>query len=175
MKRVRTFHCTLRGTPSPPFLPSLRLTAGAVRCYPLWSFPRRASLRAMSSSASREVTGVPSEEEAESYRKSRIYTRTGDTGMTSLYNMQRRCKAEDFFMALGSVDEVNSLLGVVREHALLEQNGLEEHIAQVPHPLPPRTVTPAPCFPSHPPLACVLPPLSCRAGCWMSAPTSPLR
>ena len=50
-------------------------------------------------------------EGAESWRKSKIYTRTGDTGNTSLYNMQRKCKAEDFFQALGTVDEVNSQLG----------------------------------------------------------------
>lgn len=48
------------------------------------------------------------------WRKSKIYTRTGDTGTTSLYNMQRKCKAEDFFQALGTVDEINSQLGSVQ-------------------------------------------------------------
>ena len=141
MSSLRALRCALRAARLHPLPSSCFISAvGGVRRASLTT-PRVYALlppppcvfmsSSTSTSTSREATGVPSEAEAEAYRKSRIYTRTGDTGMTSLYNLERRCKAEDFFMALGTVDEVNSQLGVVREHALLEQNGLEEHIAQV--------------------------------------------
>ena len=67
----------------------------------------------ISSTASTSSTNAAAEGSGDGWRKSRIYTRTGDTGTTSLYNMQRKCKAEDFFQALGTVDEVNSQLGSV--------------------------------------------------------------
>jgi cob(I)alamin adenosyltransferase len=44
--------------------------------------------------------------------KSAIYTRTGDEGKTSLFNGDRMFKNEDFFEALGTVDEVSSWIGV---------------------------------------------------------------
>ena len=69
-----------------------------------------------STASSTSTTADSSAEGSESWRKSRIYTKTGDTGTTSLYNMQRKCKAEDFFQALGTVDEVNSQLGSVIEY-----------------------------------------------------------
>ena len=66
-----------------------------------------------SSTASASLSSVEGSDGG--WRKSRIYTKTGDTGTTSLYNMQRKCKAEDFFQALGTVDEVNSQLGSVTQ------------------------------------------------------------
>lgn len=48
----------------------------------------------------------------------KIYTKTGDQGTTTLYNMQRLPKNVDYFQALGDVDELNSHLGLVREYFL---------------------------------------------------------
>ena len=125
MKRVRGgLPHYLSTTSSPSFPAFTTCTAPCVRHYrsvrthisnishfPTSTLPPSFFSSSMSSTASRATTGSPTPEEAESYRKSRIYTRTGDTGTTSLYNMERRCKAEDFFQALGTVDEVNSQLG----------------------------------------------------------------
>jgi len=43
----------------------------------------------------------------------RIYTKTGDTGETSLFGGRRVAKSELRVEAYGSVDEVNSMIGVV--------------------------------------------------------------
>lgn len=45
---------------------------------------------------------------------SKIYTKTGDRGKTSLFNGQRVAKSSDRVSAYGSVDEFNSLLGIIR-------------------------------------------------------------
>ena len=47
----------------------------------------------------------------------KIYTKTGDAGSSSLYSGERRPKDEATFAALGDIDEVNSTLGLAREHA----------------------------------------------------------
>jgi len=41
----------------------------------------------------------------------KIYTKTGDTGQTSLFTGQRVSKTDPFIEALGSVDECNSAVG----------------------------------------------------------------
>lgn len=43
-----------------------------------------------------------------------IYTRTGDDGTTSLYGGKRVLKCEDLVDAYGSIDELNSWVGLVR-------------------------------------------------------------
>lgn len=43
---------------------------------------------------------------------SKIYTRTGDKGMTSLFSGERISKNNPFIEAIGSVDEANSALGL---------------------------------------------------------------
>jgi cob(I)alamin adenosyltransferase len=42
-----------------------------------------------------------------------IYTRTGDTGMTSLFGGKRVLKCEELVDAYGSMDELNSWIGLV--------------------------------------------------------------
>jgi len=44
----------------------------------------------------------------------RIYTRSGDAGQSGLFNGQRLPKTAAIFAAIGDVDELNSLLGVIR-------------------------------------------------------------
>ena len=46
----------------------------------------------------------------------RIYTRTGDDGTTALGNDQRRKKYDPRIVAYGTIDELNSVIGVARLH-----------------------------------------------------------
>jgi cob(I)alamin adenosyltransferase len=77
------------------------------------------------------TASVASESKSDQYKKSSIYTRKGDDGLTSLYNMQRLCKAESYFQALGSVDELNSTLGICNAYAVIEDNGLSSVITDI--------------------------------------------
>lgn len=46
----------------------------------------------------------------------KIYTKTGDKGQTSLGNNERVAKVSPIIEAIGSVDEANSAIGLVRAH-----------------------------------------------------------
>ncbi|TLY49718.1 MAG: cob(I)yrinic acid a,c-diamide adenosyltransferase [Gammaproteobacteria bacterium] len=71
-------------------------------------------------------------------RLSKIYTRTGDDGTTGLGDGTRVAKDSARVGAYGTVDELNSTLGVVLAQTMLEQNvpaAVRETLTQVQHDL----------------------------------------
>jgi cob(I)alamin adenosyltransferase len=50
----------------------------------------------------------------------KIYTKTGDTGISSLYNGSRVPKSNIIFECLGDIDELNSNLGMLKAYYLFE-------------------------------------------------------
>src|SRR6476646_2632712 len=57
----------------------------------------------------------------------KIYTRTGDEGETSLLGGRRVRKEDMRIEAIGSVDEVNAALGVVRAELARSEDAPENH------------------------------------------------
>jgi cob(I)alamin adenosyltransferase len=71
-------------------------------------------------------------------RLSRIYTRTGDQGDTALAGGQRVAKDDQRIEAYGTVDELNSFVGLARAAALDSQgrlDGLAASLLRVQHQL----------------------------------------
>ena len=64
-------------------------------------------------------------------KKSLLYTRTGDLGTTSLVNGQRVAKDNERLEAYGTVDELNSWIGVlISDHAMPAAQGAELRLVQ---------------------------------------------
>lgn len=59
--------------------------------------------------------------EMETKAAMKIYTRTGDDGTTGLYRGGRVKKSHPLIGAIGSVDELNAAIGVVRAHEVAEE------------------------------------------------------
>lgn len=58
-----------------------------------------------------------------------VYTRTGDRGKTSLYGGKRVFKSDLRIEAIGSVDELNSAIGIVL--SLLRHKDIQKELAQI--------------------------------------------
>jgi len=59
----------------------------------------------------------------------KIYTKTGDSGQTSLFGGGRVSKSAARIEAYGTVDELNSILGMARAHGLTETS--DERLEQI--------------------------------------------
>ena len=55
------------------------------------------------------------------HRLSKIYTRTGDSGTTGLGDGSRVAKDDLRIQALGDVDELNAVIGVLRSHIVISE------------------------------------------------------
>ncbi|KAJ1982993.1 hypothetical protein H4R34_001535 [Dimargaris verticillata] len=63
--------------------------------------------------------------------KSKLYTRTGDKGKSSLYSGARAPKSSLVFSVLGDIDELNSSIGIAHHYCRATQNGLHEQLEEV--------------------------------------------
>lgn len=64
-----------------------------------------------------------------------IYTKTGDRGQTSLMGGERISKANLRVESYGTVDELNSVIGVVIAHLPVKNTPLEEALENIQHDL----------------------------------------
>ena len=67
------------------------------------------------------------------HRLSKIYTRTGDKGMTGLSNGQRIDKDSLRIEAIGTVDELNSQIGVILTNDI--PTGTRDYLTRIQHAL----------------------------------------
>ena len=57
----------------------------------------------------------------------KIYTKTGDRGMTGLYGGTRVSKNHIRIESFGTIDELNSYLGLIRDQKLAPKSCFEDH------------------------------------------------
>lgn len=65
----------------------------------------------------------------------KIYTRTGDAGTSALGTGQRRSKSDPRFEAIGTVDELNAMIGIARLHSEALGTELAESLARIQNDL----------------------------------------
>lgn len=64
-----------------------------------------------------------------------IYTRTGDKGLTSLYGGKRVKKSDIRVEAYGTIDELNTVIGLVRAHLSSSSTFLQEFFQNIQNDL----------------------------------------
>ncbi len=85
-------------------------------------------------------------------RLTRIYTRGGDTGETSLGDGKRIAKHSLRVAAYGTVDEANAVIGLARQHAQGDDDAMLGRIQNDLFDLGADLCTPEDASPKHPPL-----------------------
>ena len=55
------------------------------------------------------------------YSIMKIYTKTGDNGSTSLYDMSRVSKSSILIDLIGDIDELNSFIGIIESDKILDE------------------------------------------------------
>ncbi len=88
-------------------------------------------------------------------RLTKIYTRGGDAGETSLGNGERVAKSSSRVAAYGDVDEANAVLGLVRLHVTGAEDALLARIQNDLFDVGADLCVPIEAAPAHPPLRIV--------------------
>lgn len=66
-------------------------------------------------------------------RLTKIYTKTGDKGKSSLCTGQRFYKSDSYFQAIGDIDELNSHIGMI--YAIIEDGRIRDTICHIQNDL----------------------------------------